>query len=398
MPTREHSCALLVDDTIPFYRGSPVSTPILATRNATSSDDSNLFAQKSAFLLNANARAVSRHMVNRLKEVIPHGDLFLSRTLDEAQTCMRTIVRRGYARVFTGGGDGTLMNAITLLRQFSDEMGKPMPEIGVLRLGTGNAMAGSLGAQSPMIDAYHIVNQGPMSTEQVRLIECDGGTLAPMAGIGYEGEVINDYNDLKHSVKNPLAKIVVESVGGYLAAVLFRSAPRHFRDEMPLVRITTRSNAWYMQHTDDGKDQEVLLPAGSVLFEGRAPAISLGAIPYFGFGFTMFPFVTGRPDMMQLRITTTSIPKILTRLFPAVWRGTFRDEKMFDFLVKDVDIQCSTEMAYQEGGDARGSRKSLSFRISEQPITMLKLGARLQPAFDVPLLGPASRAVANLLK
>ena len=109
------------------------------------------FADKTAFVLNANARAVTARLVTQLREIVPQGDLFLSRSLDDARSIAETIVRRGYGQVMTGGGDGTLLSTINFLEEHAEKIGAPMPKVGVLRLGTGNAVAGLMGAGDPLV-------------------------------------------------------------------------------------------------------------------------------------------------------------------------------------------------------------------------------------------------------
>ena len=109
------------------------------------------FARRSAFLLNANARAVTDELIERLAEIVPAGDLFLSRTLEDAEVFVRTIARRGYGQVFLGGGDGTLVTTLKLMRIVVEAEGLAAPAIGVLKLGTGNAMAKVMGAQGAVV-------------------------------------------------------------------------------------------------------------------------------------------------------------------------------------------------------------------------------------------------------
>ena len=96
------------------------------------------FAHRAAFLLNANARAVNDALIEELAEIVPAGDLFLSRTLEDAEVFVRTIARRGYGQGYLGGGDGTLVTSLGLLRKIVKKEGLEMPAVGVLKLGTGN--------------------------------------------------------------------------------------------------------------------------------------------------------------------------------------------------------------------------------------------------------------------
>lgn len=332
------------------------------------------FAHRAAFLLNANAKAVTDKLIEELAEIIPAGDLFLSRTLDDAEVFVRTIVRRGYGQLFLGGGDGTLVTTLDLLRKIVAKEGLAMPAVGVLKLGTGNAMALAMSASDAITDANHIVTKGPTTTSEMAMVETEDGVLTPFAGMGYDGAVLNDYMWLKEKAKtSPLGRHVVESVWGYLGAMLFKTVPQEIKEPLPHVRVTTKSDAYYMVPTPNG-DEEQLLPAGTVLFEGPAPIISVGSIPYFGYGFRMFPFAQRKAGYVQLRIGTIPIPLILANLWPRVWKGTYRyPAGLKDFLVKDCVIESDRELPYEVGGDARGHRRRIEFKVASQPIPMVEL-------------------------
>ncbi len=337
------------------------------------------FARRSAFLLNANARAVNDRLIEALAEIVPAGDLFLSRTLEDAEVFTRTIARRGYGRVFLGGGDGTLVTSLEMLRAVCSKESLEMPAVGVLKLGTGNAMARCVGAQGAVIDANHIVNKGPMADRAVQLLETEDGVLTPFAGMGYDGAVLNDYMWLKKRLaRSPLGRRLVESVWGYLGAMLFKTVPNELKADLPRIRVTSKSPAVKMVSTPEG-DVEQVIPAGEVLFEGQAPIASVGAIPYFGYGFTMFPFADRKPGYVQLRVGSIPIPVILANLWPRVWKGSFRHPHLHDFLVKDVVIESDRPMPYQVGGDASGSKTTLSFHVAKEPVQIVELGERLVP-------------------
>jgi len=348
------------------------------------------FAHRAAFLLNRNARGVSDRFIERLAAIVPAGDLFLSRTLEDATVFARAIARRGYGQVFLGGGDGTLVTTLNLLREHARAEGLAMPEVGVLKLGTGNAMARALGAVSPLVDAQHILQTGPSHSRAVDFVETNDGVLTPFAGMGYDGLVLNDYNWLKEKAQgSPVAKALAESVGGYLGAMLLRSVPAEMKNPPTNLRITSKHDAVFMRPGESG-DEEVVIPAGTPLFEGRAATVCVGSIPFFGFGFTMFPFAMSKPGRMQLRVVGAPIPSILANLYPKIWKGTWRHPKLLDFMVKDVDVESDRPLPYQIGGDARGTESRLQFHVAKEPIQMAELGERLVPAgHTVVQLGPA---------
>jgi diacylglycerol kinase family enzyme len=352
------------------------------------------FAHRAAFMLNKNARAVTQSRIDRIARMVPAGDLFLSRSFEDAEAFARTILQRGYGEVFLGGGDGTLVGSLNVLRKVAKKLGLPLPRVGVLRLGTGNAMAQAVGALDPILDINHVIQHGPQSERQVRFVETEEGTLTPFAGMGYDGAILNDYIALKDSTKhNALAYKFASGLGGYLAAMMLKSVPHELTAPKANVRITTSKPATFMRPTKRG-DEPVALPAGSVLFEGPAATVSVGAIPYYGFRFTMFPFAGRQENTMQLRVVGAPIPSILANLWPGVWKGTWRHPQMLDFLLEDVVIESDRPLPYQLGGDGAGSRDKLSFRVAEDTVSMSVLGERVVPADHTLLqLGPAKLMV-----
>src|SRR5690349_24911033 len=96
---------------------------------------------KVAVVVNGNAKAVTDDLVEVLDQIVQSGDLFVSRSLDEGREIARTIVERGYPTVLTGGGDGTFVQMVTWVADEARKLGRPLPRFGLLRLGTGNALA-----------------------------------------------------------------------------------------------------------------------------------------------------------------------------------------------------------------------------------------------------------------
>ena len=323
------------------------------------------FFSKTAFLLNHNARAVTPKLEARFRRALPAGDLFISKTLEDAQKAYATIMKRGYGRVVVGGGDGTLMNAITGIDKLCNEIGYERPVMGALKLGTGNALSSMLGATDPLKDAI-AASEGSVKNERLQLLRTDDGTLTTFAGVGWDGDVINDYKALKKHSTNGLTRALLETQWGYLGAVAFKTIPNFLKKGTTHVRVTSKSTAYRMVYDAETKtDVEVPVPAGTVLFEGKAPMATLGSIPFFGFDFKMFPFAQRKKGYVQLRVGDAPLLTVLANLFPKVWKGTFRHKDLCDVLVKDVVIEGEREMAYQVGGDAAGMRSKVSFTVAE---------------------------------
>lgn len=314
--------------------------------------------------------------------------------MEDASVFARTIVRRGYGQVFLGGGDGTVVTTLNLIRQHAAAEGTAMPTVGVLKLGTGNAMARALGALEPMVDVNHVLQKGPSTSQAIDFVETDDGVLTPFAGMGYDGAVLNDYVWLKERAKgHPVGRALAETVGGYLGAMLMKTVPNELRAPPTTMRIRSSEDAFFMRATPNG-DVEERIPAGTTLFEGSAATACIGAIPFFGFGFTMFPFAMGKPGYAQLRVVGAPIPSILANLYPGVWKGSWRHPRLLDFMVKNVDIDADRPLPYEVGGDAAGEKCNLSFRVASQPVTMTTLGERVVPQGHTVLqLGPARMLV-----
>ena len=108
-----------------------------------------LFRDRVAIVVNGNAKQVTDDLVDVLDQIVQSGDLFVSRSLEEGDEIARTIARRGYPTVLTAGGDGTFVQMVTKITRASKSLDVRPPRFGLLRLGTGNALAWVLGAQNP---------------------------------------------------------------------------------------------------------------------------------------------------------------------------------------------------------------------------------------------------------
>ncbi len=338
---------------------------------------------RAAFLLNANAKSVTRDLQKSLGELIPKEDLYLSKSLANAESLLRIILSKGYAYLFCGGGDGTAIFAINLINEYSKLMPHAQtPRIGVLRLGTGNALARFLESHSPKEDIQRILSGKRIRPVEVSMIETTNGQLTPFAGIGYDGELISDFESVKEVFfESPFRKFF-SSVLGFTVAGVFKTLPRQIARELPNVRVNSSFPAYRIVNVD-GVDQEIFIEQGQKLYDGPAPLICVGTIPSVGYGITMFPFAKRRPGYMHLRISAVPISVCLSHLYPAIWNGSFRHKKLYDFLVKDVTIESEESLPYQLGGDAMGYKKRLYFKISRSPVPMAKLHGK-EKQIDIP--------------
>src|SRR5262245_42269901 len=104
-------------------------------------------AGRIAVVVNGNAESVTAEVIETLDQILEGGDLFVSRRVEESEAIARTLVDRGYGTILTGGGDGTFTVVVTAVVNEARRRGGPLPRFGLLRLGTGNLLAGGPGAR-----------------------------------------------------------------------------------------------------------------------------------------------------------------------------------------------------------------------------------------------------------
>src|SRR3954468_9589105 len=122
-------------------------------------------AERVAVLLNANAKCVSEGLKRELENFVPPEDLYYSRCFEDARLIARQVLDKGYRTILTGGGDGTFVGYVNCLFEQAQQPGGgalrgaykllpipahavELPRFGVLKLGTGNAVADFAGASS----------------------------------------------------------------------------------------------------------------------------------------------------------------------------------------------------------------------------------------------------------
>lgn len=326
-------------------------------------------SRRAAFLFNINARSVTEELLKKLSPLIPKEDLYLSLNLLDAERNIAAIMEKGYAYIFCGGGDGTVVSAINLLNAYTKNHPHAWVPIGVLGLGTGNALARFLHANKPEDDIQAIFQGKPIKQVMVSMIESDSGQLAPFAGIGYDGELMTDFESVKDVFFDSPFRKFFSSALGFSIAGIFKTLPRQIGRELPVIKIRS-SQPCYRIESINGVDKETRIDEGRVLFHDVAPLICVGTIPWVGYGLTLFPFATKRPGYMHLRISAVPLWVSLANLYPSIWHGKFRHKKLFDYLVKDVFIESSQSLPYQLGGDAMGYKKNLYFKVSNEPVSM----------------------------
>lgn len=330
---------------------------------------SDAVPNKVAVVVNGNAKSVTREVIATLDDILDSGDLYVSRRVEDSGSIAKTLLDRGYDTILTGGGDGTFTVVVTSVVKEAKARGVPWPRFGLLRLGTGNSLAWVVGASKPSAGRRA---EGALSADLVRLRTDAGsrplplveveGILTPFCGFGIDANVLHDYGVTKGLLaRGPLARIA-PGLFSYAVAATTRTIPSYLLKKAPHCRVINRGRD-AVRIGPGGSTRGKPLPAGSILYEGPATIAALSTIPYYGFGFRMFPWAGEREGMMQLRVSTIS-SVLFVKNFPAIWRGEYENpEVLFDFFVDAVEIHMDPSTNFQIGGDIQGSRSVVNARV-----------------------------------
>ncbi len=360
--------------------------------------DDTIYANKVAILLNANAKRVTPRVMDKIERLDAKADIFLSRSIEEADEILDTILDRGYGTLLTGGGDGTIVQTVRSLfhktgrvatrGQFKRDLRwlqpvpqhrRALPPIGVLKLGTGNALASVVGAGKYGQDITRLCRSVEEGEEPLTLslpfMESDGDVF-PFGGLGWDAAILNDYSFLKNHTSSPFLKHLTNTVVGYLVAAVGITAPQMLVRRPPEVELRTLGDAVLL-----GPKGEVArrFGRGAVLYRGPANVLAFSTVPYYGYDLQVFPFAHNLTNRFQVRLSMMSVPEVLAHL-PSIWRGTYRSPRLFDFHCERITMSFSRPVPYQVGGDAKGERETLTVGLAESPVSFVDFRTALQPA------------------
>src|SRR5262245_21224361 len=168
----------------------------------------------------------------RLERVLP-GSVRFTDSLDDARGTIRSEVKRGAGLIVLGGGDGTVVMGLTLIGEACRAAGRREPAIGILRLGSGNAFADTVGASDDVIEDLERIVRGGGTRRAVPLLECLG-VRAPFVGMGVDALLLEDHAAVDRMVDRvPIARSLMGGVTRYALAVALRSVPRFAAGSRP---------------------------------------------------------------------------------------------------------------------------------------------------------------------
>jgi len=318
-------------------------------------------------IVNAHARGLTPKLRARLERELPGGVRF-TESLDEARATIRSEIRRGVDLVILGGGDGTVVMGLTLLGEACRGFGKREPMLGVLRMGSGNAIADTVDASEDVIADLSRLVRGAGKKRVLPLIDVLG-VRAPFVGMGVDAQLLEDHAAVGRVVDRLPGARFVGGAARYALSVALRSVPRF--------ALGTRPNAIV---TNLGRDATELSSDGAgrtrngELWRGPCTLVAGSTIPYFGFGLKMFAFAESRSDAFHLRCGEPGLFEIM-RNTSAAFRGEYFSDRVRDFMCDRVAIELDREAAIEAGGELLGRHARVELALGP-PITVLQLASR----------------------
>lgn len=334
-------------------------------------------ANRVAVVLNGNARQVTNQLVESFDQVVGAGDLFLSKSLDEARGIAQHIVRSGYPVVLTGGGDGTFVQMVTSITRDATAAGREPPCFGLLRLGTGNSLAWALGAGTDRkgVLADLAALRHDSSHRNLQLIEVEG-LLTPFAGAGFDALGLKHFHEVRSVVRHlPWVGRHTTGAVSYAISIPALTIPELVLRPKLTVRIVNRG-APAIELDTRGNPTGRRIEASRPLFEGECIAALVSTIPYWGFGFRIFPFAdTLPPDRFCVRVVAAPPLHIAAHMLSA-WKGTYRHRQLFDYYAEDVSLEFPGPTPIEIGGDPAGEATSVHAKLYGEPIKVVDYPTR----------------------
>jgi len=318
-----------------------------------------------AVVLNANARSVTERSVDMVRDAVGKNEkLFVTSSFEEAERVSEEILKNRFDVVLSGGGDGTFCHIVTAVsgKELLDR--RRRRHFGILRMGTGNALADTLGAR--FLKTSDDVRQEFWNARQasarrvITLLRCDG-KIAPFLGAGLDAMVLEDYGKVRRELdESPIDKRHRGKLE-YGLAIATKTLWRLMFGGMPEARIVNTSprtaGAVQVDHRGGVTGQ---FGEGETIYEGPAAMVAASTIKNYGMGLRMFPYIDPQDRAFQLRVVGMRAYQMLAHA-PALLLGDMVHHKMKDFFCEKVAVEFDRPVPFQIGGDLEDRRKSFEF-------------------------------------
>jgi diacylglycerol kinase (ATP) len=263
------------------------------------------------FLLNPAAgrgRAAARLARLRVLAARAGAGLVVSRSGADVTLQARRAAAEGIARLVVAGGDGTMQQA-------AQGLAGSGCALGVVPLGTGNDLAGTLGIPADLDAAAALALKGGM--RHLDLVRIGDQVAIGYAGVGFDSAVTRFANEEVKRLRGPLV---------YVYAVLHTLVTF----VPPFMRV----------------DHD----AGS--FAGRAMFAVVANLPRFGGGMRIAPQALPDDGWLDLVIVREISRLSLLAVFPRVYRGTHVGHPAVQIVrTRRAEITVDREMTLYGGGE-----------------------------------------------
>ncbi len=263
------------------------------------------------FLINPAAgrfRAAARLDRLRVLASAAGAGLVVSKSGPDLAVQARRAAADGVARLVVAGGDGTM-------HQAAQGLAGTGCALGVVPLGTGNDLAGTLGIPRDLDAAVARALTGDL--RRLDLVRVEDTVCIGYAGVGFDSVVTRFANEEVKRLRGPLV---------YVYAVLHTLAT--FKP--PVLRVV-----------HDGGT-----------FEGRAMFAVVANLPRFGGGMRIAPAALPDDGWADLVIVRELSRLRLLAVFPKVYRGTHVDHPAIQIVrTRRVEITLDREMTLYGGGE-----------------------------------------------
>jgi diacylglycerol kinase family enzyme len=280
--------------------------------------------------------------------------------------------------IFAGGGDGTINRLINTLRRELAVRGLSLmqgPMIGLLPLGTGNALANYFSVGNPYTDVGRLSSGAPLRVHPLRMLETEG-ELAPFAGMGVDGAILNDYIDLKKRAEGTPLQPICTGMSGYMISLWSKSIPRILnpRNPMPNLRVWNAGRRRAYSVDVDGRRSQTFEP-GELMYEGRSLIAAASTITNYGFDLQLFPHADLDESRFHLRMYSGKAIVPASRIH-RIFDGTFQAKGLHDFLADSIRVEMDDPAPFHIAGDARGWREELHLAMSPErvPVALANAG------------------------
>jgi len=325
-----------------------------------------------AIILNNNARNVNKKIKNKIEKLIPKKNIFYTNSLEEADAIITEILNSSFTHIFTGGGDGTLIHLVNRMKEINKKfkIKEKLPVIGILRLGTGNAVAIYTNSNKKITnDLETVLNGGRYKTDKIDFIKIDKDYFT-FGGFGADALVLNDY-DMMKKMPNKTIKYIFAGLKGYFISGLAITLPKILlKNKENYVEIYANNDAVYTASISEGF-KKLNIKKGDLIYKGSFTSVAMGTTPYYGYGLKSFPFANKKKGYFQIRVLDIH-PTLLAYKILKGWNGLYEGDDVIDFLVKDVVVKFKKETPLQIAGDAAGYKKEARINLSKEKVEFIK--------------------------